>query len=298
MGATLGSVVDRVREIAWLRRRLRISPTEFVLEVGSGGSPNLRSNVLCDAFLVDATERHGSQIVVDRPFVAGDVHELPFKNNSFDYVIFSHVLEHLPNPGLVLAELSRVARRGYIETPSAAFEMVYGFPFHRWLVTADDQGLLLRAKSGVIQAPEIRTWFEQMHKELGTATRFWSRRRRLDVYTCFEWEGAIHYRVEDEPAAANEGRPEFTHASVDTRPAAIRGPSDGGILWRAERRFSQWQRRPSDRPWSEIWPLLCCPTCRGELSRIDPAALVCSGCRGKYPVDMNGIPLLLQECRQ
>jgi len=41
-----------------------------------------------------------------------DVRCLPFADNSFDIVMSAHVLEHLSNPELALAEMTRVTRPG------------------------------------------------------------------------------------------------------------------------------------------------------------------------------------------
>jgi ubiquinone/menaquinone biosynthesis C-methylase UbiE len=46
--------------------------------------------------------------VPDGFFVLGDAHMLPFKDNSFDLVLCSEVLEHVLNPKLVFMELGRV----------------------------------------------------------------------------------------------------------------------------------------------------------------------------------------------
>ena len=45
-------------------------------------------------------------------FVLGDAYKLPFKANSFDYVIFTEIIEHFENPGLVLKECLRVLKKG------------------------------------------------------------------------------------------------------------------------------------------------------------------------------------------
>ena len=58
----------------------------LVLETGSGARPYFRSNVLCDAFLT-GQQRAGLELVNDRPLVLGFAEKLPFKDDSFDFVI-------------------------------------------------------------------------------------------------------------------------------------------------------------------------------------------------------------------
>ena len=47
-------------------------------------------------------------------FGAGDIHCLPFKNNSYDAVICSEVLEHIENPEFAISELVRVLKPGAV----------------------------------------------------------------------------------------------------------------------------------------------------------------------------------------
>lgn len=42
-------------------------------------------------------------------FVQGDIYQMPFKDNAFDIVLCTEVLEHLEKPDLALQELARVA---------------------------------------------------------------------------------------------------------------------------------------------------------------------------------------------
>ncbi len=87
--------------VAWALRRLHCPAAKdaLVLEVGSGGSPYARANVLLDAY--EATrERHWVPLVADRPTVLGFVENLPFRDGAFDFVIASHVLEHSSDPRL------------------------------------------------------------------------------------------------------------------------------------------------------------------------------------------------------
>ena len=80
---------------------MKIGPNDLVLDVGSGHNPNPRSDILCDRYIEDDTERGGS-IRVDRPLIVADAHNLPFKTGAFDYVIASHIIEHMDDPLRVL----------------------------------------------------------------------------------------------------------------------------------------------------------------------------------------------------
>jgi SAM-dependent methyltransferase len=51
---------------------------------------------------------------------------LPFADKSVDFIYCRHVLEDLHNPLHVCQEMSRVAKAGYIETPSPIAEVCYG----------------------------------------------------------------------------------------------------------------------------------------------------------------------------
>jgi ubiquinone/menaquinone biosynthesis C-methylase UbiE len=52
------------------------------------------------------------RIFADVPFVEGDVEQLPFPDASFDVVLFSGILHHLPDPSRCAAEAFRVLRPG------------------------------------------------------------------------------------------------------------------------------------------------------------------------------------------
>ena len=68
---------------------------------------------------------------------------LPFKDKEFDYVISSHVLEHVPNIFEFTKEIERVAKAGYIELPTKlADNLVIGCDEedigHKWWLEFDD----------------------------------------------------------------------------------------------------------------------------------------------------------------
>ena len=50
----------------------------------------------------------------DKSFVKITEKKLPFKDKEFDFVIASHVAEHVDDISYFLNELSRVEKKGYI----------------------------------------------------------------------------------------------------------------------------------------------------------------------------------------
>lgn len=61
---------------------------------------------------IDVARRAVQRPGLEGPDVVGDVGSLPFADESFDSVLCTQVLEHLPNPGQVMNEFHRVLRPG------------------------------------------------------------------------------------------------------------------------------------------------------------------------------------------
>ena len=125
-------------------KRLDIARSDYVLEVGSGARPYLRSDILLDKS-IKPYERAG-KLVKDRPLVIADAQYLPFKDKSFDFIIAAHILEHLEMPDKFINEIGRVGKGGYIETPSPFAEIIFGHSFHKWFVYIKEETLILSKK--------------------------------------------------------------------------------------------------------------------------------------------------------
>ena len=98
-----------------------IKPTDKVLDVGSGHAPFPLATHLADLELSEGwTGRGGAPFkhIDGKPVYQCNIESLPFGDKEFDFVYCSHVLEHVDNPEIACRELMRVAKRGYIETPT------------------------------------------------------------------------------------------------------------------------------------------------------------------------------------
>jgi hypothetical protein len=130
----------------WSHTRLPVTPDMVVLDLGSGAFPNARADVLCDMELVDNRHRAGLGVVIDRTMVVADAAALPFRDGGIDYVIVSHLAEHIEDPEPFCVELARVARAGYIETPSPLADLLLHEDYHLWRVGRTARAIVFNAK--------------------------------------------------------------------------------------------------------------------------------------------------------
>ncbi|MBP1645544.1 MAG: class SAM-dependent methyltransferase [Bacteroidetes bacterium] len=129
------------------RHNLKIKKSDRVLEVGSGHNPSFRSNVIVEKYIDNNYHRCGDvKIYPHQEFVNANGEDLPFKDKEFDYVICNQVLEHVDNPEKFINELTRVAKRGYIETPSLIGEFLFPKESHRWVILEIDNKLVFFEK--------------------------------------------------------------------------------------------------------------------------------------------------------
>lgn len=107
---------NRVR-IPWIQKQ--IPPRSHVLDLGCG------AGFLCNALALDGHNVSGvdlseTSLATARlhdttqsvQYLCNHVYSLPFSNNSFDVVCAMDILEHIEEPQLLLAEASRVLKKG------------------------------------------------------------------------------------------------------------------------------------------------------------------------------------------
>ena len=268
--------------IAWSLRRLYcpVGRRDLVLEVGSGGSPYFRANVLCDAY-EETQERFFAPLVHDRPTVMAFVEQLPFKDDSFDFVIASHVLEHSAEPENFLNEIQRVAKAGYIEVPDAFMERLTHYGFHRLEITEKDGELIIRKKKNYIQDEEVVGLF---HNKARPIFPNWAARYPFHFHVRYYWEkksGGIKYTVLNPDCKSDWEAPQLVPDESPVRlPLVARLKQQ--TLKVARRLFSQRARHKS----LDLVRLLQCPACRSNKFALAASRAVCSGCGKDYVVHL------------
>jgi len=112
-----------------------IKPSDRVLEIGPGGSPHPRSDILLEYefesdAVAEAQRGYAPPLKTSKPVVYYKDERFPFAEGEFDYVICSHVIEHVKDIATFVKELNRIGKGGYLEYPTIYYDYVYNFPEH------------------------------------------------------------------------------------------------------------------------------------------------------------------------
>ena len=87
------------------------NPDWKVLDIGCGYGASKYATTICD--ILDLSDHYK-----DKTFIKINEKKLPFKDKEFDFIIASHVVEHVDDISYFLNELARVGKKGYIEVPT------------------------------------------------------------------------------------------------------------------------------------------------------------------------------------
>lgn len=178
---------------------LNVSRSSRVLEVGGGHNPHPRSNVVVDKYVDSNFHRSGNiKIFKNQTFLDADGENLPFKDKEFDYVICCHVLEHVENPIRFLSEQFRVARRGYIETPSLLGEYFAPRESHKWIINEFNDKLYLvdKKKMGFTYGYDMGKLIQQYLPTHSIGFKIMERTHPNLLTVRIEWEHDFNYEIE------------------------------------------------------------------------------------------------------
>jgi SAM-dependent methyltransferase len=145
-----------------------IKPSDRVLEIGPGGEPHPRSDVLLEKIFHDQNEAKGQrghtpELKTDKTIVYYNGGRFPFKDKEFNYVICSHVLEHIVDVDNFLAEIVRVGRKGYLEYPTIYYDYLYNLPEHKTFVLNKNNVInwMSKEESGINSFTVITKFFDE-----------------------------------------------------------------------------------------------------------------------------------------
>lgn len=176
---------------AHLAELLRRLPDDArLLDVGGWAAPLERADWVMDLLPYEtrglygatdpARERFSAETWLQRDIC--DREPWPFEDDSFDYVVCAQTLEDVRDPVFVCSEMARVARAGYLETPSWRAELVSGvngpwtgYSHHHWLVRCDAERAEVEFlfKFGIVHADPFRLPFHRLAEQEANEWLWW-----------------------------------------------------------------------------------------------------------------------------
>ena len=277
----------------------KIREHSLVLEIGSGNSPWIRSDILVDQYLEDSYgHRGGANIFIDnRPLLIASGHNLPLRDKSVDFVYSSQVLDHVEDPAAMLREMARVGKAGYLECSNPLMERFQSPPVHLWYVTAYDNKLYLAAKTPETNiSTELDRFIFHLLSDHFLIKHYWSY-----FQTNLHWREKIDFELCDVKTVfslvkLNPNYQEFIlrqrtfflfHAFMESLSfyfwGKIRGHSWGNILRRIWKfNFAKAHTAKKVRASPKVMrQILVCPKCTGPLS-FTSNLLTCNRCGKEF----------------
>lgn len=157
------------------------NPNWNILDIGCGFTAHEKASVICDI-------QDLSNFYKNKKFVKLENKTLPFKNKEFDFVIASHVIEHVQDVEYFLSELQRVSSKGYIEVPTILEDnLVFeNRNDHLWHMEFDDNNNNLLISKRVQYLEPVVT--VSIAKKL---SKYFRQSLILELF----WENSIEYKI-------------------------------------------------------------------------------------------------------
>ena len=175
-------MIKRTSKI-FIENTLSLNPNWNILDIGCGYGANKYANIICD---VQDLAKH----YPDKKFVKLINKKLPFADKEFDFVIASHVMEHVDDIVFFITELERISKQGYIELPTMLEDnLVFeNKKDHLWHMDFDDVKLKLLISKKIQYFEPILT--VSSIKKLNEVFR---KSFILELY----WENKIDYKMKE-----------------------------------------------------------------------------------------------------
>jgi hypothetical protein len=218
-------------------------------------------------------------MLIDRPVVFGDASRMPFKDKVFDFVIASHILEHMAEPVVFLKEIQRVGKAGYIETPNALFERLHPYHIHCLEILERNGVLHIHKKKQAVEDAYLGT--KEILADFAPWGKYMFESPQM-FHVRYFWDNEIKYEI-DNPEVSCEWIEEINAQSVvgDIKESYLtdeRGWRAWGLA-----ALNQWYSYRRNRRLKnfDITSIMACPSCGDELLAAQHL-LSCQGCLAQY----------------
>ena len=155
-----------------------------ILDIGCGYRAHKSASVIADI-------QDLSNFYENKNFIQITEKKLPFKDKEFDFVIASHVIEHVDDFEFFIRELERISSKGYIELPSRlgdnlVFENKNDHIW--WFYFNDTANKLIVSKKNQLIDPFITVSTAKLFEEIF----------RESFVIELAWEDKIDYKIDNQ----------------------------------------------------------------------------------------------------
>ena len=173
----------RRTSINFVNKKLKENKGWKILDIGCGYTANKNASVIADI-------QDLSKFYQGKKFVKIENKKLPFEDKEFDFVIASHVIEHVVDFEFFLKELERISDKGYIELPSRlgdnlVFENMYDHVW--WFIFDDVNNQLIASKKNQPLEPFITVATSKLLEKIF----------RESLVIEITWEDKINYKIDN-----------------------------------------------------------------------------------------------------
>ena len=175
--------------INFVNSTLKKNPNWKIADIGCGYKANENASVIADV-------QNLSNFYKGKNFILINEKKLPFKDKEFDFVIASHVIEHVEDFEFFVKELERISSKGYIELPTRlADNLVFeNQKDHIWWFVFDDiNNQIIASKKNQLIAPFITVstakLFEKIFRESMVIELAWEERIEYKIDNRIKQEG-------------------------------------------------------------------------------------------------------------
>ena len=154
-----------------------------ILDIGCGYRANKNATIIAD--IQDLSNHYKG-----KKFIKINGKNIPFRDKEFDFVIASHVIEHVEDFEFFVKELERISTKGYIELPSRLGDNLIfeNKNDHVWWFAYDDvNNQIVASKRNQLVDPFMTVSMGKLFEEIF----------RESFVLELAWEEKIEYKIDN-----------------------------------------------------------------------------------------------------